>query len=102
MANIAAALQGLVSAANSQGAALHGATGAAGHSPAAPASPKKRNSDQRFRSFAERYLVARAQFFRQDPKGLAEDTWSCILDAERAYRMIERTGQHINPEDGVF
>lgn len=63
---------------------------------------RRRDSDQRFRSFAERYLVARASFFRQDPKGLAEDTWTCILDAKRAYQMIERTGQNINPEDGVF
>lgn len=59
-------------------------------------------SDQRFRSFCERYLVARAHFFRQDPQGLVEDTWSCILDAKRAYAMIRRTGENLEPEDGVF
>lgn len=59
-------------------------------------------SDARFRSFAERFMIARAHLFRADPKGLAEDTWSCILDAKRAYHMIARTGQNIEPEDGVF
>lgn len=62
----------------------------------------KKPSDQRFRSFAERYLIARAHFFRQEPEGLAEDQWSCILDAKRAYRMIQRTGENIEPEDGAF
>lgn len=70
---------------------------------AAPApQTKRKQSDQRFRSFAERYFCARAGFFRQDPSGLVEDQWSCIMDAKRAYQMIERTGQNINPEDGVF
>ena len=62
----------------------------------------KKQSDLRFRSFAERYLIARASYFRLDPSGLAEDTWSCILDAKRAYRMIQRTGENIEPEDGIF
>ena len=68
----------------------------------AQAERKKRDSDQRFRSFAERYLVARAQYFRNDPHGLAEDTWNCILDAKRAYQMIERTGRNIAPDDDIF
>lgn len=58
-------------------------------------------SDARFRSFAERFMIARAHLFRADPEGLAEDTWSCILDAKRAYAMIERTGQNIEPDDGA-
>lgn len=62
----------------------------------------KKPSDQRFRSFAERYMIARANYFRQDPEGLAEDTWTCILDAKRAYAMIARTGENIEPEDGIF
>ncbi len=66
------------------------------------ANTPRKQSDQRFRSFAERYLVARAGYLRQDPQGLAEDQWSCILDAKRVYQMIERTGQNIQPEDGVF
>lgn len=59
-------------------------------------------SDARFRSFAERFMIARAHLFRADRDGLAEDTWSCILDAKRAYSMIRRTGENIEPEDGVF
>lgn len=59
-------------------------------------------SDPRWRSFCERYFVARAGFFRQDPNGLAEDTWTCILDAKRVYAMIKRTGENIDPEDGSF
>lgn len=59
-------------------------------------------SDARFRSFAERFMIARAHLFRADSEGLAEDTWSCILDAKRAYSMIKRTGENIEPEDGVF
>jgi hypothetical protein len=54
--------------------------------------------DARFRSFAERYFVTRSQFFRQDPRGLAEDTWLCILDAKRAYKLIK--GVSYNAENG--
>lgn len=59
-------------------------------------------SDQRFRSFAERYMIARAHLFRVPQDELAEDTWQCILDAKRAYALIERAGRSIEPEDGVF
>lgn len=59
-------------------------------------------SDPRFRSFCERYFVARASYFRQEPDGLANDTWTCILDAKRAYAMIKRTGENIDPEDDSF
>lgn len=64
-----------------------------------------RRSDQRFRSFAERYLVTRSNFFRQDPNGMAEDTYTCILDARRAYALIKRVGMGVgeeNPEDSSF
>lgn len=76
------------------------------HNPAAQGGPThanvKKPSDQRFRSFAERYVIARAHYFRQEPELLLEDSWSCILDAKRLYAMIARTGQNIEPEDGVF
>lgn len=81
------------------GAAGVGSQGGAAGSPVAN-SPKR--SDQRFRSFCERYFVARATFFRQDPIGLAEDTWSCILDAKRAYAMIKYQGFQIEPGDSEF
>lgn len=61
----------------------------------------EKKSDPRFRSFAERWMVARCGLFRTDPHGLAEDTWTTILDAKRAYAMIKRTGLSIEPEDGV-
>lgn len=62
----------------------------------------KKPSDQRFRSFAERYIIARAHLFRVPPSEHAEDQWECILDAKRCYAMVERTGRKIEPEDGVF
>ena len=62
-------------------------------------SSARKKSDQRFRSFAERYLIARASFFRQEPTALAEDTWSCLLDAKRAYAMVRRLGESVDPED---
>lgn len=67
-----------------------------------PYASNKTTSDQRFRSFAERYMVARAHFFRVPSSEHVEDQWACVLDAKRAYSMIERAGQNINPEDGVF
>lgn len=63
---------------------------------------RKQTSDVRFRSFAERFMIARAHLFRTDPVGLAEDTWCCIMDAKRAYSMIKRTGENIEPEDGAY
>lgn len=56
-------------------------------------------SNARFRSFCERYVVTRSEFFRQDPEGLAEDTWSCILDAKRAYSLIRRTSIGLGEDD---
>lgn len=62
----------------------------------------KKPSDQRFRSFAERYMIARAHLFRVAMSDHTEDQWACIMDAKRAYAMIQRVGQNIEPEDGVF
>lgn len=59
-------------------------------------------SDQRFRSFAERYMVARCHLFRTDMSEHTEDQWACILDAKRAYQMIKEVGRNIEPEDGAF
>lgn len=52
----------------------------------------------RFRSFAERYMIARAHNFRVGHE--KEDQWQCILDAKTAYAMIARTGREINPQIG--
>lgn len=62
----------------------------------------KKPSDQRFRSFAERYMIARAHLFRVPMSDHTEDQWACIMDAKRAYAMIQRVGQNIEPEEGVF
>lgn len=62
----------------------------------------RKSSDQRFRSFAERYVVARAHLLTNDPQRLAEEQYAMVLDAKRFYAMIERAGQNIQPEDGVF
>lgn len=55
--------------------------------------------DPRFRSFAERYVVARAEFFRKDPDGHAEDQWECLLDAKRVYLMARRMSINVEPGD---
>lgn len=80
-----------------------GVGGQAGSSPvqAPNAGPTKVVSDQRFRSFAERWMVARCHLFRVDPEGLAEDTWNAVLDAKKAYQMIERSGRNIEPDFGL-
>lgn len=72
-----------------------GVTGAGGVTQAYPVADKQRpRADQtRFRSFVERYVIARASFFRQDPDGHAADMWECILNAKRCYKLIERTGR---------
>ena len=67
-----------------------------------PAHVSRKKSDTRFRSFAERWLVARAHLLTPDPMRLAEETWQGIMDAKRAYNMIRSAGENIEPEDGVF
>lgn len=94
----------------SQAVGVHGHAGGAG-SPPVQGNPNighpahvnvKKPSDQRFRSFAERYMIARAHLFRVGLSDHTEDQWECIMDAKRAYAMINRVGQNIDPEDGVF
>ena len=55
--------------------------------------------DTRFRSFAERYVIARAEFFRKDPEGLIEDQFLCLLDAKRVYLMARNMSINVEPED---
>jgi hypothetical protein len=62
-----------------------------------PIGEQRRSSNMRFRSFAERYLVTRSAFFRQDEAGLQEDIWKCVLDAKRVYKLIGEVG--INVQD---
>jgi hypothetical protein len=45
----------------------------------------------RFRSFAERYIIARADKFK--PGSEREDGWLALKDAETLYEMIGRTAQ---------
>lgn len=69
-----------------------------GMSPIAdPTTTKRRPSDPRFRSFAERYLIARAGFLRTGHE--LEDGWKVLLDAKSLYVMIRRNGENIDPED---
>lgn len=67
-----------------------------------PAHVSRQKSDTRFRSFAERWMVARAHLMTPEPERLAEETWQAIMDAKRAYNMIRSAGENIDPEDGVF
>ncbi len=54
------------------------------------------NSDSRFRSFAERYIVARAATFRVGHE--AEDGWLALLDARRLYTMARVMGENLDPQ----
>src|SRR5579859_7265960 len=51
---------------------------------------RKTPSDQRFRSFAERWVAARCHLFRQD--FIQADTWECVQQAKTAYKMIHMVG----------
>lgn len=53
-----------------------------------------RKSDQRFRSFAERYVIARAETFR--PGHEADDGHACILMARTIYKMTKEVGRTID------
>lgn len=64
-----------------------------------PSEIRRRQSDQRFRSFAERYLIARAGFLRTGNE--LEDGWKVLLDAKSLYAMIRRTGENIDPDDAT-
>jgi hypothetical protein len=57
----------------------------------------RRQSHQRFRSFAERYMIERASTFRADH--IDEDTWRCVMDAKRAYKQIEAVGCTITDDN---
>lgn len=58
----------------------------------------------RFRSFAERYLIARAHLFDPDPEKEEAQIWACLLRARTAYRKINEiaktvgTGEHKDGE----
>jgi hypothetical protein len=75
-----------------------------GHNPNQAGAGKRRESDARFRSFAERYVAARCHLFRTGVGDHAVDQWECVQDAKRVYKMIERVGHTIDPEnlDGKF
>lgn len=60
---------------------------------------QKKQSDPRFRSFVERYLIERVAYFSLDPDQHAKDQWDCILDAKRAYAMVNRAGQGWNDSE---
>lgn len=70
--------------------------GASAASPVANGAVHKK-SDQRFRSFAERYVIARADKFRVGHE--AEDGWHALMDAKRLYTMIRQGGENLSPED---
>lgn len=55
------------------------------------------SNETRFRSFAERYMIARAPSFRDGHE--EEDQWTCILNAKSAFRKIEAMGRGVTNED---
>lgn len=55
------------------------------------------SNETRFRSFAERYVIARAPSFRYGHE--EEDQWTCLLNAKSAYRKIEAMGRGVTNED---
>lgn len=54
-------------------------------------------ADSRFRSFAERYLVARASSFRVGHE--EEDGWKAILDAKTLYNMVDQVSRGVDKPD---
>lgn len=52
----------------------------------------------RFRSFAERYVVARAEHFRIGHE--REDAWSATMDAKTVYGNIARMASDAEPDMG--
>lgn len=53
----------------------------------------------RFRSFAERYVAARAALFSVEHE--REDAWKCILNAKSVYKQIAAAATEFDPEIGV-
>lgn len=51
----------------------------------------------RFRSFAERYVVARAPTF--DPKTEQEDAWEALLNARTIYEQIGQMSKNVDTPD---
>lgn len=56
---------------------------------------------QRFRSFTERYLIARAETFRKGKE--EEDAWNTMLQAQSIYQRLNSFSAKFeeNPEQGV-
>lgn len=56
----------------------------------------------RFRSFAERYVVARATAFRSGAKEEEADAWECVLRARSVYSQIESVARGMKKDhDGT-
>lgn len=53
--------------------------------------------EQRFRSFAERYMIERASTFRGGHE--EEDQWTCMLSAKSAYKKIAAMGRGLVQEN---
>lgn len=92
------AQQGINAAASSLGQALGGIPAANPNVGTPQQGTREHPETARFRSFAERYMIARAHNFR--PEHEKEDQWTCILNAKAAYAMIARVGANINPQIG--
>lgn len=58
------------------------------------------NETHRFRSFAERYIVARAEHFK--PGHEKEDGWDAILQAKTLYKSIEKVGNGLANEKATL
>lgn len=54
---------------------------------------------QRFRSFAERYVVERTRISTPEKGKELEEAWLAILDAKRLYKQIQLTAEGLTTED---
>lgn len=52
----------------------------------------RRKSDDRFRSFAERYVLTRSHLWPEDPDEWQKAMYAAILDARVAYNTIKKVG----------
>ncbi len=73
-----------------------GSPGVSGPAPVETPDERKRHSNQRFRSFAERYVVERAKTFRADHE--IEDAHNCTLAARTIYKMIAEVGRTLTDD----
>lgn len=58
---------------------------------------QQKKSNQRFRSFAERYVVERCRDWKEGE--ISERAWAAILEAKTTYNQIKEVGRTLDHDD---